>query len=216
MDLLYPFLKNLCITVPNIPPRCFDLHPRIYANRDEALSFWPEGATYCEVGVAYGEFTEKVISQCKPSHVHLVDRFDIPINANYWNKTYLKDSGLSHLSYIVKKFPDRDYVSIWPGDSYYTLRQLPDDSLDICYIDGDHTYGGVLKDLLVAKNKVRDQGLLIFNDYTFFSAMERYGYGVYRAVNEFLNNEPQHRVAYYALGQDHMDDIAIQIYKERS
>ena len=69
------------------------------------------------------------------------------------------------------------------------LRKLSDRYLDFVYIDADHSYEGVKKDITVAKRKIRDDGYLIFNDYTYWSPAECMRYGVMQAVNELCLDE---------------------------
>ena len=54
---------------------------------------------------------------------------------------------------------------------------------DVAFIDGLHTYEGVRRDLSMYKQLVKDQGLMIFNDYN-TSAFP----GVTRAVDEFVRH----------------------------
>jgi len=70
--------------------------------------------------------------------------------------------------------------------SHLQLAKYPDKSFDLIYIDGDHSYEGVKKDAEIAKDKVVDNGVLVFNDYLAFSAWEGAVYGVMRAVNELI------------------------------
>lgn len=55
-----------------------------------------------------------------------------------------------------------------------------DHSLDAVFIDGLHTYEGVVEDIVAWKPKVRRGGSLIFNDYNFVKLFP----GVKRAVDE--------------------------------
>eukprot|EP00966_Prymnesium_polylepis_P139393 3221041-Prymnesium_polylepis.1 len=77
------------------------------------------------------------------------------------------------------------------GDSAKSLRQLPDGSQDLIYIDGDHDYKGVCADLESARSKLRVGGLMVMNDYNWFESeflaqRGRWGvYGVIHATNEF-------------------------------
>jgi hypothetical protein len=62
---------------------------------------------------------------------------------------------------------------------------------------------------------VKNNGIIVFNDYTYFSLYENYEYGVFRAVNEFLA-EGEHEVIFYSLALSKMDDIAIKFIKHRA
>ena len=58
-----------------------------------------------------------------------------------------------------------DIVVILRGDSSQLAEQIPDTSLDFCFIDADHTYEGVSKDILAYKNKVKEGGMFCGHDY---------------------------------------------------
>jgi len=68
------------------------------------------------------------------------------------------------------------------------MAAFPDPPFDFIYIDADHAYEGVVKDLAQAERKLKDDGWIVCNDYTLFSPLENIKYGVYRAVNEFASN----------------------------
>ena len=56
-----------------------------------------------------------------------------------------------------------------------------DNSIDAIYIDGDHTYRGVIKDIKYWAPKVKPGGLIVGDDYLTFS-------GVKKAVNQVFPN----------------------------
>ena len=50
------------------------------------------------------------------------------------------------------------------GDSAYTLNIHRDASIDLAFIDGDHTFEGVLKDLNVILPKMKEGGIILCHD----------------------------------------------------
>ena len=58
-----------------------------------------------------------------------------------------------------------------------TTQDIPDESLDCVFIDGDHSYNAVLADLKLFWNKVRSGGQLLGDDYWMND--------VHRAVDDF-------------------------------
>lgn len=52
------------------------------------------------------------------------------------------------------------------GYSQVELKKLPAESFDIIYIDGSHTADDVLADAVLSWQLLKDDGLLIFDDYT--------------------------------------------------
>jgi len=62
---------------------------------------------------------------------------------------------------------------------------------DVIYIDGDHSYQGVKRDLQLALKKVRPGGFICGHDYemNMVRAKSCYDFGVKRAVDEFCKAE---------------------------
>ena len=91
-----------------------------------------------------------------------------PFEENYLFKFYknIKDNNLQK-----KVIPIR-------GDSAYTLNIHDDESIDVAFIDGDHSYEGVKKDLNNIKNKMKKDGIILCHDYQELS--------VKKAINEFI------------------------------
>jgi hypothetical protein len=147
-----------------------------------------EGGVIAEVGVARGDFSEFLIDQLKPKRFVAFDLFDMHEWGNAWGIPTAKYlSNMTHLEFYQRRFADRNAdVVIEVGMSHLQFAKYPDKSFDLIYIDGDHRYEGVKKDAEIAKNKVVDKGVLVFNDYLAFSAWEGSVYGVMRAVNELI------------------------------
>lgn len=76
-------------------------------------------------------------------------------------------------------------ITLHQADSSETMRSFPAKHFDFVYIDGDHSYEGVVRDIDASAEKAKDDGFLIFNDYTMWSPWECMPYGVMEAVNEF-------------------------------
>jgi hypothetical protein len=66
------------IPVAPILPNEYLKRARILSRReDDVLRFLPKDAVFCEVGVAYGDFSAEVIEICAPRKFIAVDRFDL-------------------------------------------------------------------------------------------------------------------------------------------
>lgn len=84
----------------------------------------------------------------------------------------------------IKKYQGR--ASLLREKSWLAAKQFQDGALDLVYIDGDHTYEGVAKDLAAWYPKVRKGGIICGDDIGWP--------GVKKAVDEFfikLNKEYQ-------------------------
>lgn len=166
------------------------------------------------------ELPEKLLAQCKllPSRVALIDRVpegqiigmlgvsDGNLAAEFLAranpiKLHLFGQDLSRL-----KNPDiraelaSEECRIKPqvGDTSETLARFPDQFFDTFYIDGDHSYEAVSKDIERVLPKVKPNGALIFHSYSTWSTVTMYHCGVARAVHE-LCLEGSWRFQYLAL-----------------
>ena len=177
--------------VPAKLPQSAVANGRLFANRVEALNFFPQGQTVAEVGTQAGWYAERMIDTIKPRELHL---FDLDF----------------HLLQTERpEIAKRPEVTLHEGDSSQKLAALPDKYFDLIYIDGDHEIVGVIKDTNVALEKVRDDGILVFNDYTPWSIMELNDYGVMPVVNDLLASGAW-TVAYFAFHPHMYCDIAIR------
>ena len=90
--------------------------------------------------------------------------------------------------------------------SWDCLDSLEDNTLDYIYIDAAHDYASVKRDISKAIKKIKDGGILQFNDYTCWDMYNCSFYGVIPAVNEMIN-ENDCEVLAYCLSSDGFADI---------
>jgi hypothetical protein len=67
------------------------------------------------------------------------------------------------------------------GDSVENASQVQDGELDFCFIDGDHSYDGCMRDIIAWLPKVRPGGVLCGHDY---ELKPKRKFGVRQAVDE--------------------------------
>lgn len=140
---------------------------RMFPSRNELLRSvrLPEGPTACEIGVWKGSFSKALLRALAPATLHLFDlRFDL-----------LDPDVRTHRAVVLHE-----------GDSGERIAALADDSLDYAYVDGDHTYAGARRDLYGVLPKVKSGGFVQVNDYTPWSVLSGFPYGVMANVNEIL------------------------------
>jgi len=173
---------------PELPAHLFE-NSRVFNSRETVLKSLPKGGTIAEVGVAYGHFSALMLEQLQPEKFIAIDSFAFVAGNEPWKQTVLKDSGLSHLDLYKKRFQkeiEKGQMEILAGLSWEMLEKLPDKSLDYLYLDAGHSYEEVVKDIEQVKKKIKDSGIIQFNDYTLFDAFAFTPYGVPRAVHEFM------------------------------
>jgi hypothetical protein len=136
---------------------------RFCADRVAMLNALPHGGAVAEIGTYRGDFARRIVTQCRPRELHLID-----IDYSHFDPTGLAG-------------PE---VRIHRGLSHEVIASFPDDYFDWIYVDAEHSYPSVLRDARAAAPKVRRGGFLVFNDFAHVDP--RFGrYGVHRAVTDF-------------------------------
>ena len=165
---------------------------RLYPDRDAMLEALPKGGTVGEIGSDTGHFSIRIAETCRPDALHLFDIEFGPLREDELRKA-LGDTPLhKHL-----------------GDSSASVGAFPPKSFDWFYIDGDHGYDGVVRDLAAADAALKPGGYFMCNDYTVWAPMEAQPYGVPRAINEFIMRR-RYRIVGYAFHFAGHDDILLQ------
>lgn len=86
---------------------------------------------------------------------------------------------------MESEFPNYRFVC---GDShqYSTVHQVRDHvrEVDMLFLDGDHSYDGVKKDLELYRSLVRVGGCVVFHDIVDSAFIREVGHGVYRLWEE--------------------------------
>lgn len=151
-------------TAPSLPASAL-LNCQVFPHRSALLDSLPNGGCIAEVGTQHGYWASEIIKKKQPEALHL---FDLSFDA------------------LIKDVANNPVVKCHKGSSAKMLSDLEDGYFDWIYVDGDHSYEGVRRDIEQAIRKVKPSGYLIFNDYTHWSPMEAIPYGVVSAVNELI------------------------------
>jgi hypothetical protein len=164
---------------------------RVFASRHRGIESLPKGGVIGEVGTQTGRFADFIYCTAQPQELHLFD-----LTLEFFDSNLLVE-------------PIRDgRVQIHLGDSSQELGKFPDEHFDWLYIDGDHSYDGVKRDISEAIRTVKRNGVLVFNDYTTWSPLEVCNYGVLKAVNELVDSG-EWDFLYFALHPWGYHDVAL-------
>jgi predicted O-methyltransferase YrrM len=144
---------NVPITIPFEGKRKYFLKHLIEKNNFQ---------TMIEVGIDTGKTTFYLLDNIPNLKIYAID-LDIK---KFYNST------------IKEKYGDR-LVAI-QGSSYVVADTLPDNFADIVFIDADHSYEAVKKDITKYTPKLKSGGLLTGHDIDYP--------GVNKAVNEIIKN----------------------------
>jgi len=170
----------------------------------------PEHATIAEIGVFKGQFALELLKR-NPKHIYLIDCWlNAPMTSGDQdgnNVELIPDSEVLYtaLKERLKFYPN---VSLHRQFSTDFLPLLKDNTLDVVYIDGDHSYEGVKKDLDFSYPKVKKYGWIMGHDYemNYAKTKHTYNFGTKQAVDEFC---AKHNLKIYAKGMDGCVSYAI-------
>lgn len=132
-----------------------------------------------EIGNAECRHAAVLISQPAITKLYLIDSWehlDQPGDGGYpaeWHTTNWKECH-------ERVEPFKEKAVFLKGMSHTMIKKIPDDSLILAYIDGDHSFAGCFSDLLNVSPKVKSGGVIALHDYL------NHSYGVNRAVQKFI------------------------------
>ena len=148
----------------------------------------PEGELVgAEIGVFYGELSERLLRTKPGLKLHLVDSWgdydDTLLESGDFHATMSNASqerACSHTREAMAQFKDR--AVIHKAKSQEAAKMI-DGLLDFVFIDADHSYEGCKADIEAWAPKVRPGGLLCGHDY---DNVDYPQWGVKRAVDEYV------------------------------
>ncbi|NHO33559.1 class I SAM-dependent methyltransferase [Acetobacter fallax] len=185
---------------------------RILSDRTKILPLLPKGGHIAEVGVMAGEFSRTMIEVCRPERFYGIDLFLIHEMPQVWGRpTSEMFKGQTHQAFYEARFAReiaRGQVQVLAGDSKTMLERIPDYSLDVVYLDADHTYPSVIAELEVCSRKLRPvTGLIVLNDYIMRD--DAGPYGVIQAAHDFMMSHGWEMVA-FALEENMYCDVVLR------
>lgn len=154
---------------------------KIIKTRNDLLDLLPKNLKIAELGIFKAEFSEIILEKMNPSELFLVDIFPTEMMSGDKDGNNIVNVNLEKMyDQIVDKFRSNEVVKVIKSYTTDFLNTLEDEYLDVVYIDADHSYDGVKKDLELSFKKVKTGGIIMGHDYT--NAMFP---GVVSAVDEF-------------------------------
>ena len=179
----------------------------VLTSREGLLRQFPKGGVGAEIGVAEGTFSAAILEEAQPTALHLIDPWSFletgsdPLQGHDHLVRVAEAVGAAGATFaspasvpegdrkyeeVVSRFAGDPRVTLHRQYSYKAAAGFPDALLDFVYIDGDHRYEFVLRDLEDFAAKLKPGGVIFGHDFfeDAFACEEHYG--VIEAVNTFL------------------------------
>ena len=158
----------------------------IVPGRIDLLRAMPRGGVVAEIGVAWGDFSTRILDINKPKRLLLVDCWDVVPESHPGqrdkNSKRKRPQQLERYRACCRNHLMDSRVIVIRDDSIQVARHiLTDKSLDWLYLDSNHFYKHARKELPVYWDKIKPGGWLMGDDY-----VDNEWSGVKRAVTEFL------------------------------
>lgn len=184
----------------NTLPRKYIEGTILLENREILLEQLPVDSIGVELGVAAGDFSERIIAKLNPKKLHLVDVWD--------SERYGE-----HLFQSVKhKFRDAiesGSCQIHRNTSLKAVDDFEDNYFDWVYIDTTHGYATTKKELTAYNTKIKPGGIIAGHDYCMGNWSKRSRYGVIEAVYEFCKTY-EWRIKYITMDIDERQSFALE------
>lgn len=160
-----------------------------HKDRKFILDMVPKSAICAEIGVWKGDFSKQILETVKPKKLHLIDpwKFTPEYKDRWYGGTIAKNQKDMDGIYegVKKAFKNDNRVVIHKSFSHEIVRKFRDNYFDFVYVDGNHSYEYVKRDLENFFPKVKKGGIMAGDDYiSFWSLLNRFA--VKRAVDEFV------------------------------
>lgn len=159
---------------------------------------FPEGKGV-EIGVLKGDYSKIILERWSKGTLYLIDTWrhlDSYIDMNSQDDKYHYDC-LIETCKNIKPWQDRAHIIRM--DSVISADIFPDEYFDFIYIDADHSYEGVVRDIESWWPKIKKGGLFCGDDYIpddgdiwlIDGDKKEYAgkFGVRKAVNEFISKK---------------------------
>jgi hypothetical protein len=185
----------------------------------------PKQARWAEVGVYKGDFSQAVIDRCAPSKYYLIDNWrweprdhnpedeQTENFSNFRGRVHWQhfgDNANAHqeenFRHVTTRFARNPEVEVIRAESTKGIDQLPDGGLDVIYIDANHQYEYVLRDMIHARPKLKPGGLMMMDDFYEGPGGYEQNDGVMGAVISFVK---RYEWAYVAASCGSFSNVAL-------
>lgn len=145
------------------------------------VDYFPTGSHFVELGCWKGKSAAYMAVEIANSKKEIkFDCIDIWSETAYLGDNQQKEFGDDLMNIFLKNIePVSHLINVKRKDSSTAAEDYADESIDFVFIDADHTYEGVKKDILAWMPKVKVGGILAGHDYGWDP-------GIVRACNDIF------------------------------
>ena len=174
--------------------------------REDLLQYLPKGAVGAEIGVAHGDFSAAILQTAEPRELHLIDPWShletgsgplegadllaeiqgLKERAGDFGGPPENRRGDEEFAAVTARFGGDARVRLHRQYSYKAVTRFDDAFFDFVYIDGNHLYEFVFRDLEDFAAKLKPDGLLFGHDFFEDAFARNEHYGIIGAVSTFL------------------------------
>jgi len=159
-------------------------------DRLRLLELLPAGGIGAEIGVQRGDYAAEMLRRAAPRKLYLIDGWRWQPGPYKSDKSNVPDEEHeAFLRHVEERFRHEilaGRVVVFRGFSHEVLPAFPAGHFDWVYLDADHSYDAVRRDLRLCARVLKAGGLLCGHDYC---PDEGVGFGVVRAVDEFCREK---------------------------
>lgn len=141
-----------------------------------------------EIGVLEGDYAKIIYDSFSDAEINLIDLWQTESNDFFFSTV----EGLTERAYqkVQQRFFGLNNVKLLKGNSSVVFKQFPDEYFDFIYIDADHSYEGLLKDLQNWFPKVKRGGVISGHDWDCHPDHEFYHkFGVDGALKSYFKEK---------------------------
>ena len=128
---------------------------------------------WVEIGVWRGDTAHYILNNLNIEKMYLIDPYGvIPVEYSSLDEKQLNNhfGDQPHIDgdkkFAYNRIKDFESKCVWLNDySENVHTQIPNNSIDVVYIDGNHSYKSVLLDLTLYNPKLKIGGIIICDDY---------------------------------------------------
>ena len=177
--------------------------------RSKILEHFPHNSVGAEIGVWKGEWASFVNDAINPDKYYLLDPWKFvpdPLHPDRWygGASAKSQEDMDDIyENVCSTFKDSENIEIIRTRSEHAEQYINQDELDWIYIDGDHSYEAVTKDLEISFRLVKSGGLITGDDANPDLVLTVKGWmntSVYAALTDWIEKR-QTQISVIVLGE---------------